>query len=175
MTGTLKPPFNSTDHFQGPPNAAIELVEFGDYQCPHCGLAYSVIKKIQKHFGQKLKFVFRNFPLSEAHEFAFQAALASEAAARQKRFWEMHDILFEHQSALGMHSILGYAKDLGLDGFQFEKDLKDGSIASKVESDFENGIRSGVNGTPTFYINGHRYQGNYDFDPLAVALEAHPL
>src|ERR1700733_9918909 len=114
MSSKLIPPFSEKDHIQGFLKAPLELLEFGDYQCPHCGVAYPMIKKIQKKLGKKLKFIFRNFPLSEAHPNAFQAAIATEAAAKQNRFWEMHDILFEHQSRLETDALLKYAKELGL-------------------------------------------------------------
>src|SRR2546422_6563189 len=110
----LKPPLNSNDHLQGKPSASIELVEYGDYQCPHCGHAYPIIKNLQRSLGDDLKFVFRNFPLSESHPDAFNAAMAAEAAALQHKFWEMHDIIFENQHALDFESLFLYAKTTGL-------------------------------------------------------------
>jgi protein-disulfide isomerase len=162
MSKSLTPPVQAKDHAQGPANARVELVEYGDYQCPHCGAAYPMIKRIQEKMGKDLRFVFRNFPLVESHPQAFAAALASEAAARQNAFWEMHDMLFEHQDRLDPSSLVQYAKHLRLDTEPFIRDLQDKPLADKVEADFESGIRSGVNGTPTFFINGQRYDGNGD-------------
>lgn len=129
--------------------------------------------------GKDLKFVFRNFPLSEMHPQAFMAAVATEAAAKQDAFWPMHDIIFEHQDRMDIESIVGYAKHLGLDEKQFIKDLQDKAMSDKVESDFESGVRSGVNGTPTFFINGKRFDGDWDEPYLLAALkealaEGHP-
>jgi protein-disulfide isomerase len=171
MPSKLIPPVSERDHIQGPLQAPLELLEFGDYQCPHCGVAYSMIKQIQKKLGKRLKFIFRNFPLSEAHPDAFQAAVATEAAAKQNRFWEMHDILFEHQSRLEKEAILKYAKELGLNLKDFENDLQETSLAAKVEADFESGIKSGVNGTPSFYINKNMYRGPYEYDALLEAIQ----
>jgi protein-disulfide isomerase len=171
MPSKLIPPVTEKDHSQGPLEAPLELLEFGDYQCPHCGAAYPMIKKIQKKLGKRLKFIFRNFPLSESHPDAFQAAVATEAAAKQYRFWEMHDILFENQSRLGPESLLQYAKELGLNLRDFENDLQDTSLAAKVEADFESGIKSGVNGTPSFYINKNMYRGPYEYDSLLDAIQ----
>jgi protein-disulfide isomerase len=170
MASKLTPAVNDKDHIQGLPEARLELVEFGDYQCPHCGVAYPIIKQIQKKLGKKLKFIFRNFPLSEAHPSAFGAAVATEAAAKQDRFWEMHDILFENQSSLVQQAILKYARKLGLAPMEFENDLEDASLSAKVEADFESGIKSGVNGTPSFFINGHKFNGDYGYDSLFEAL-----
>jgi protein-disulfide isomerase len=172
MSNSLTPPVQAKDHAQGPANAVIELVEFGDYQCPHCGAAYPVVKRIQEKMKKDLRFVFRNFPLVESHPQAFAAALASEAAARQNAFWEMHDMLFEHQDRLDPSSLVQYAKHLRLDTAQFVKDLEDKQFSDKVEADFESGIRSGVNGTPTFFINGQRYDANWDETHLLAHLRS---
>jgi len=159
----LKPPVsNDTDHIQGLKRATIELVEYGDYQCPHCGRAYPIIKRIQEKFKDDLKFVFRNFPLSEIHPQAIQAAAAAEAAGRQEKYWEMHDIIFENQHNLAKPALLEFATKLGLDLRKFEVDLSDQSIIEKIESDFESGVRSGVNGTPTFFVNGTKYVDSWD-------------
>src|ERR1700731_642379 len=114
MSKKLIPPVNKKDHIQGSPNALIELLEFGDFQCPHCGAAYPIIKEIQKASGKKLKFVFRNFPLSEAHPMALPAAIAAEAAGKQNQFWEMHDVIFENQMALSKTAVFKFAKMLSL-------------------------------------------------------------
>jgi protein-disulfide isomerase len=170
LASKLNPPVNKNDHSQGLEHAPLVLVEYGDYQCPHCGAAYPIIKDIQQQFGKKLRFIFRNFPLSEAHEYAFQAAMAAEAAGRQKKFWEMHDILYEHQESLEKEKLLKYAKILGLSMKEFEKDLHDTTLAEIIEADFESGIRSGVNGTPSFYMNGVKYEGSYDSGSMSEIL-----
>lgn len=159
MSSTLKPLVSEQDHIHGGKSAKIEIVEFGDYQCPHCGHAHPIIKKIQKTFGEQIKFVFRNFPLQEAHEYAFPAAVAAEAAALQDKFWEMHDGIYENQNRIGEALFNELAEKIGLDIEQFKKDYSSGEVTEKVESDFESGIRSGVNGTPSFYVNGTKFDG----------------
>lgn len=156
---SLKPAIDSNDHFQGGDKASIEIVEFGDYQCPHCGAAYPIVKEIQDTFGDQIKFVFRNFPLSESHQYAQVAALAAEAASLQNKFWEMHDAIYERQSHLSEDFLKTLAKELDLDVNQFEADIESDLVKEKVENDFESGIRSGVNGTPTFFVNGERFDG----------------
>jgi protein-disulfide isomerase len=163
---SLKPMVSDKDHIQGNQHAAIELVEYGDYQCPHCGQAYPIIKAIQQKFGSNLKFVFRNFPLSKVHPQAKIAAVAAEAANKQGRFWEMHDIIFENQKNLFARSLLEYARRIHLNIDLFEQDLKSDVLVKKVEDDFESGLRSGVSGTPGFFINGKKYNGGSDEDSL---------
>jgi protein-disulfide isomerase len=158
----LKPPVNSRDHIQGKNTAPLELVEYGDYQCPHCGRAYPIIKNLQRSLGPDLKFVFRNFPLSEIHPDAFNAAVSAEAAGLQQKFWAMHDIIFENQQELDFESLFLYAKTIGLDLERFKNDIQKNTLISKVEHDFESGIRSGVNGTPSFFINGKKYNGDWE-------------
>ena len=167
----LTPPLIKNDHVQGSPNALIELVEYGDFQCPYCGAAYPVVKKIQKTLGNTLKFVFRHFPLAKVHSMAYPAAVASEAAARQHRFWEMHDIIYERQDELSQYSLLAFAADLRLEMSEFKADLLDESLVDRIDKDFESGVRSGVNGTPSFYINGVKYNGSYDYISLLGAIE----
>src|SRR6187399_2394331 len=116
-------PVGARDHAQGLPDAALTLVEYGDYECPHCGRAYPIVKEVQRRLGSKLRFVFRNFPLSESHPHAQHAAEAAEGAATQGRFWEMHDALYEHQHALDDRHLVGYAAKLGLDAKRFEQEL----------------------------------------------------
>src|SRR5678809_1055915 len=142
----LKPPVSEMDHQTGNSKASITLVEYGDYQCPYCGRAYPLIKRLLKEKGKEVHFVFRNFPLQEIHPMAMPAALAAEAAAMQKKFWEMHDLIFEHQGELTPYRILNFASELGLDEEKFRHDWKSETLLSKVETDFESGIRSGVNG-----------------------------
>lgn len=153
---TLKVPVNHSDHVQGNNNAPVELVEYGDYQCPYCGEAYHSIKLLQEKLGDDLKFVFRNFPLTESHNNAQNAARAAEAAAVQGKFWEMHDILFENQKSLNDDDLVNYAEQLDLDVEKFMNDMHSNKVIEKVEKDFESGIWSGVNQTPSFYINGEK-------------------
>lgn len=156
---TLKPEVNNQDHIQGADSAAISIVEFGDYQCPHCGNAHPIMKEIEDTFGNQIKFVFRNFPLQESHELALPAAIAAEAAALQGKFWEMHDALFENQYRLNEEIFDELAETIGLDLAKFQKDSLLDQLTEKIEKDFESGIRSGVNGTPSFYVNGTKFDG----------------
>ncbi len=167
----LKIAVSEKDHSQGPDNAPLTLVEYGDYQCPHCGRAYPVVKRLQKALGKKLKFVFRNFPLSELHPDALNAAKIAEAAALQGKFWEMHDALFENQGNLDEESLGQYAGELGLDTEKLNEDWQQPEIEERVSVDFEGGVRSGVNGTPTFFVNGIRYDGDWSYGPFLTALE----
>jgi protein-disulfide isomerase len=171
MSNQLKPPFGEKDHFQGDLHAPLELVEYGDYQCPHCAHAYPVIKHIQSKLGKELRFVFRNFPLNEAHPQAFVAAVAAEAAGLQNAFWQMHDLLFEKQSQLVKLPFDLFAATLGLDAGKLVKDLEDPSLSARVEADFASGLRSGVNGTPSFFINGRRYDGSWEEEYLLAELK----
>jgi len=154
----LKAPLNQDDHIQGDKNAPIELVEYGDYQCTYCGDAHPTIKAIQSKMGKDLKFIFRNFPLTQTHSNAQNAALAAESSAAQGKFWEMHDILFENQDNLKEEDLYKYAEEIGLDVEKFKNDLKNKTYRDKVQTDFEGGIRSGVNSTPSFYINGEKHE-----------------
>jgi protein-disulfide isomerase len=163
-------PVGTRDHVEGPPNASVTLVEYGDYECPHCGRAYPIVKKIQEEVGPRLRFVFRNFPLAEIHPHAQHAAEAAEAAAAQGRFWEMHDALFEHQRALLDRHLTEYASAVGLDQARFKQELADHTHAPRVRDDFLSGVRSGVNGTPTFFINGFRHDAAWDFETLMETL-----
>ena len=148
------------DHIQGPASAPVTLVEYGDYQCPFCGAAYPIIKDVQARMGDGLRFVFRNFPISTSHPNAELAAEAAEAAAVQGKFWEMHDLLYENQDRLGGDDLHAYAGRLGLDLETFDRELAGHAYAARVREDFMSGVRSGVNGTPTFYVNGSRYDGS---------------
>jgi len=173
MGNQLTPSVNDRDHTQGNINAKLVLVEYGDYQCDSCGQAYPILKSIQQTFGDRLKFVFRNFPLSEAHPDAYKAAIAAEAAALQNKFWEMHDIIYEHQNQLDWDHLLSYAKMIGLDLNRFKKDIEIDSITAKIDNDFESGVRSGVNGTPSFFINGMKYNGSWEEDTFIEYLNDH--
>jgi protein-disulfide isomerase len=173
---TLKPAVNSADHYQGNANAIITLVEYGDFECPHCRHAHPLIKQLLKEKGKELRFVFRNFPLREIHPHAYASAVAAEAAGKQDEFWEMHDLIFENQEKLSDNFLLSLAKSIRLDLAQFVKDSKSKEIESKIEKDFESGIRSGVNGTPTFFLNGSTvltYDETYEslFDAVQLELE----
>jgi protein-disulfide isomerase len=159
------------DHVQGSADAPATLVEYGDYECPYCGASYPIVKEVQAAMGDRLRFVFRNFPISTSHPHAEQAAEAAEAAAAQGRFWEMHDLLYEHQSRLEDQDLRGYAEGLGLDVERFDRELADHVHAARVRDDFMSGVRSGVNGTPTFYVNGVRHDDSYDRDTLLAALQ----
>jgi protein-disulfide isomerase len=166
-----QPVSEDRDHIQGPAEAAVTLVEYGDYECPYCGAAYPIIKEVQERMGERLRFVFRNFPITTSHPHAEQAAEAAEAAAAQGRFWEMHDLFYENQQRLGDEDLHAYAEQLGLEVEQFDEELAEHVHAPRVREDFMSGVRSGVNGTPTFYINGLRYDDSYELDTLLAALE----
>jgi protein-disulfide isomerase len=159
------------DHIQGPPDAPVTLLEFGDYQCPYCGEAYPVIKQLQQALGDKMRFVFRNFPLTTVHPHAEEAAEAAEAAGAQGKFWEMHDRLYEHQDELTHPQLLGHARRLGLEIGKFEDELDRHVYLTRVREDFISGVRGGVNGTPTFFVNGVRHDGSYDFQTLLEAVQ----
>jgi Protein-disulfide isomerase len=163
----------STDHIQGSPSAPVVLVEYGDYECSYCGQAYPIVKRLQREFGNKLAFVFRNFPIVRIHRHAVDAACAAEAAAIQGKFWEMHDVLYENQTHLHVPTLIGYAKELGLDVEKFEKDFQSDAVINKVKSDMESGMKAGVQGTPTFFVNGRYFGGNWattEFDEYIESL-----
>lgn len=170
--GRLTLPVGSRDHTAGPAAAPLTLVEYGDYQCPYCRQAFPIVKEVRRQLGTQLRFVFRNFPLTQIHPQAQHAAEAAEAAAAQGAFWQMHDRLFERQFALDDESLVSYAADLGLDADRFRQELIAGTYAKHVREDFMSGVRSGVNGTPTFFINGRRHDAGYDLESLLAALRA---
>jgi protein-disulfide isomerase len=178
MSGKYQPPHltlpvGDRDHIEGPASAAVVLVEYGDYQCPYCGAAYPIIKRVQKTFGARLRFVFRNFPITNAHAHAGWAAEFAEAAGAQGPFWPIHDFLYEHQAALGEPAVFTReAKRLGLDVARIDRDVAEHTFRPRVEEDFSSGVRSGVNGTPTFFVNGVRYDGYPEYVHLVEALEA---
>jgi protein-disulfide isomerase len=177
--GVLTPAVRPTDHSVGPADAPITLVEYGDFQCPYCYRAHPIVQALTSRFREKLRFVFRNFPLSELHPNALHAAEAAESVAAhagEAAYWKMHHAIYTHQQdsedALDDAHLLKYAKDSGADAGQIGRDLDDETQAERVRSDFMSGVRSGVNGTPTFFINGNRYDGDWgDFQPFAAALE----
>src|SRR5258706_10663175 len=156
------------DHIQGPIDAPLALVEYGDYECPYCGDAYPVVKAVQRQLGDRLWFAFRNFPLINSHPHAQHAAEAAEAAGAQGKFWEMHDLLFENQNALEDEDLARYAEALGLDARRLVSEVMTGAHSTRVREDLKSGARDGVNGTPTFFVNGVRY----DDEPGVAALYA---
>jgi protein-disulfide isomerase len=159
------------DHIQGPADAPLTLLEYGDYECPFCGAAYPIVKEVQSRLGERLRFVFRNFPITTSHPHAELAAEAAEAADAQGKFWEMHDLLYESQQHLEAADLHGYAEQLGLDVDRFDDELSRHVHAERVREDFMSGVRSGVNGTPTFYVNGVRHDGDYEPETLVAALD----
>jgi protein-disulfide isomerase len=161
----------SRDHIQGPVNASITLVEYGDYECPYCGQAYMIINEIQERLGSKLCFVFRNFPLTKVRPHAYKAALAAETAAAQGKFWEMYDYLFKHGQVVTDDSLRQSAAKLGLNVVRFDREFLDRTYSSHVDEDIQSGKSSGVKSTPTFFINGDRYNSAWDLDTLLSALD----
>lgn len=166
----LRVPVSEKDHVYGTKDALLELVEYGDYECPFCGQVFDVIKRLQETFSKDLKFVFRNFPLTQIHPDSMNAARAAEAAGLQHKFWEMHDMLYENQDRLDEEHLLSYAVALKLNLKRFAKDFADKKVDEKILSDLENGARSGVNGTPNFYINGYRYSGDWSYESMSSVL-----
>jgi protein-disulfide isomerase len=168
----LTMPVSQRDHIQGGDSAQATLVEYGDYECPYCGQAYPIVKEVQRRLKNKLRFVFRNFPITQTHPHAQQAAEAAEAASAQNKFWEMHDYLFEHQKALDNVDLEQYAKKIQIGNIStFKNELGQHVYASRVREDFLSGVRSGVNGTPTFFINGIRYDDSWDAESLEGAIK----
>jgi protein-disulfide isomerase len=154
-------PVTERDHSVGPDNAPVTLVEYGDFECPFCRRAHPMVQGIRRYMGDNLRCVFRHFPLAEAHPHARHAAEAAEAAGAQGKFWEMHDILFQNQDALEDADLIMYAARIGIDFQRVSQELAAGTYTRKVRDDFRGGVRSGVNGTPTFFINGIRFDGNW--------------
>jgi protein-disulfide isomerase len=168
----LHPNFRTDyDHYSGSPLAPIELIQYGDFQCNYCAEAYPVIKWLQDSFGNLLKFVYRHYPIPTRHPLALPAAVATEAAAAQGKFWYMHDMIYENQKYLTRSSFSEFAREINLDIHAFEDCREQRKLFRKVISDFESGIKSGVDSSPTFFINGVRYDGFDDFDSLYSALQ----
>lgn len=167
----LTMPVGARDHVQGPDDAPLTLVEYGDYECPYCGEAYPIVKRLQKKLGKDLRFAFRNFPLTESHPHALAAARAAEDAGLQSKFWEMHDLLYENQATLEDENIWKFAEQLRLDIKRFKRDFPSEEITTRLEEDWKSGVRSGVNGTPTFFINGTRHDASFEYPVLLAALE----
>ncbi len=154
------------DRFTGSPLAEVELVQYGDFQCENCGAVYTSIKQLQKSLGERLRFVFRHYPLITLHPLSLEAAVATEAAALQGKFWRMHDMIFENQKYLVRSSFSLFAREIDMDTTMIENASAHKKLVYKVINDFESGVKSGVNSTPTFFINGRRYNGFEDFDGL---------
>lgn len=175
MTTQLRAHVTSHDHAAGPADAPITLVEYGDFECPYCGMAHHVVPVLQQRFGERLRFVFRHFPLTEIHPRALRAALAAESVSAQlgeSGFWSMHDLLFQNQKALGDEALAAYAASAGADPRQLLSNLAAGAHLQRIEDNFSSGVRSGVNGTPTFFINGVRFDGDWRrISEFAEALE----
>jgi protein-disulfide isomerase len=168
----LQPNFRTDyDHFQGNPVAPIELIQYGDFQCPYCAEVYPVIKWLQDSFGDQLKFVYRHYPIPTRHPLSLPAAVAAEAAALQGKFWHMHDMIYEQQKYLTRTSFSEFAREIDLDTRAFEDCREHRKLFRTVISDFESGVKSGVDSSPTFFINGVRYDGFADFDSLLLALQ----
>jgi protein-disulfide isomerase len=165
------PVSESRDHIQGPATAAVTLVEYGDYECPYCAQAYLIVKEVQERLGNKLRFVFRNYPLSKLRPHSYQSALAVETAAAQGRFWEMYDFLFKHGQSLTDNNLIQSAAKLGLQINKFDIEFRNRTHSRHVDEDIQSGEESGVTKTPTFFINGDRYDDSWDLDSLLSALD----
>ena len=170
----LTPPVGERDHARGPAEAPLTLVEYGDFECPYTRRARPVVERLGRDFGDRLRFVYRHFPLTRIHPHAQDAAEAAEAAASQGRFWEMHDVLFENQRALEDEDLSRYAAQVGLDTARFERELAEHAHALRVNDDVGSGLRSGVRGTPTFFVGGLRHNGPSDLATLRTVLEETP-
>ena len=164
-------PVSERDHIQGLMSAPVTLIEYGDYECPYCAQAYLITKEIQERMGSKLRFVFRNFPLTKIRPHAYKAALAAETAAAQNKFWEMYDYLFKHGQVLTDDTLKETAAKLGLEVDRFNREFHDGTYSSHVDEDIRSGNDSGVSRTPTFFINEDRYDGLWDLDSILSALD----
>jgi len=165
------PVSESRDHIQGPINAAVTLVEYGDYECPYCAQAYLIVKEVQERLGNKLRFVFRSFPLTKIRPHAYQAALGAETASAQGKFWEMYDFLFKHGERLTDDNLRQSAAKLGLNVNKFDFEFRDRTYSRHIDEDIQSGQESGVTKTPTFFINGDRYDESWDLDSLLSALD----
>ncbi|WP_345821912.1 thioredoxin domain-containing protein [Methylobacterium fujisawaense] len=168
----LRVPVSAADHARGAAAGRVVLVEYGDYECPYCRAAHVEVLRLGRHFGDDLTYVFRHFPLTEIHPFAEPAAETAEFAGAQGRFWDMHDAIYAHQDQLSLPFLVGAVRALGLSVRDFEVALEAKTYAPKVAQDFLSGVRSGVNGTPTFFINGHRHDGPFDYQHLAAAIQS---
>ena len=167
----LTPPVGPGDHLLGDPDAPVTLVEYGDFECPYCARAHAAIQEVLRRLGGDVRFAFRHFPLAELHLRALPAAEAAEAAGAQGKLWPMHDLLFENQDALEPEDLVGYAEALGLDVARFTTELATHAHLDKVREDFRSGVRSGVHGTPTFFIDGARFDAPWEVETLTAAVQ----
>jgi protein-disulfide isomerase len=167
---SLAPALGARDHVRGNPRASVTLVEYGDYECPFCRRAYFEVEEVLRRVGGDVRYGYRHFPLTRVHPLSLMAAHAAEAAAAQGAFWAMHGVLFENQDALELPELLVYARDLDLDVDRLAEEIGSGVHAAKVKDDFRSGVRSGVNGTPTFFLDGLRYDAPWEADQLAAAV-----
>ena len=168
----LRFPINDHDHVVGPADAPVTLVEYGDYQCPHCQAAWPQVELVLRHFGQDLRYAYRHFPIATMHPLAKPAAECAEFAGAHGLFWEMHSAIFANGHQLSGAALFALASQLQLDVAELRSALERGDYSPKVESDFQSGIRSGVNGTPCFFVNGQRHDGTYAAADLAAAIDA---
>ena len=168
----LRVPVSSRDHVAGGPSAVVTLVEYGDYQCPHCAAALPHVQRVHAHFGARLALVYRHFPLSEIHPHAVIAAQVAEFAGDNGLFWDMHEAIFLNQRRLNPTVLLALASTLGLSQVQLRDAIRRGQYLDKISADFMGGVRSGVNGTPTFFINGERHHGTYAAQDLNAVINA---
>jgi protein-disulfide isomerase len=170
---TLKAPITSVDHIRGPNDAPVTLVEYGDYECPYCGAAHPIVKRVREHFGKKLRFVFRNFPITAMHPHAESAAETAEFAGAHGVFWNMHDGFFESQDRMGQRLLFTLVEAMGLSAPALQHALDTRAYTQKVRADFVGGVRSGVNGTPCFFVNNDRHDGSYAYEELVEAVDTH--
>jgi protein-disulfide isomerase len=168
----LTPPLSAEDHVEGPDRAELELVMYGDFQCPYCTAAYPIVKWVRDQWGPRLLYAFRHLPLRDIHPDAERAAEAAEAAAAQGAFWQMHDRMYESRGALGREDLLAYATELGLDGERVAAELDSEAHRPRVQRDLDSGLASGVTGTPGFFVGGRMHRGSFDASSLITALEA---
>ncbi len=169
---SLSRPVNELDHIQGVESAPVTLLMYGAYECPHCVEGNKIVKEIQQQLGDQLRFVFRHFPRTNVHPHAEAAAEVAEAAGEQNRFWEMHDKLFENYNRLDGDHLIGYAEELALDMWKFDRAIIGRVYTSKVREDLQSGFESGVKGTPTYFINGIKHNASGEFDVLLAAIES---
>ena len=168
----LTPPVDDKkDHFKGAADAPVTLVEYGDFECPDCGAVYPTVNKLMQRMGDRLRFVYRYYPLVDSHPHAEHAAEVAEGAAAQGKFWEMYDELYQHQRKLDDDSLMQYAQAIGMDTQRLDDDMQKAVYTQRIQDDLESGDKSGVEGTPTFYINGVYYAGAYNADAMQEALE----
>ena len=171
----LTPPVNDRDHILGPPDAPVTLLEYGDFECPYCGMAYPIVESVRRRMGDNLRFVFRHFPLTQIHPHAQHAAELAEAAGERGKFWQMHGILYQNQHALEDRDLVGYAAQIDIPPEWAASALRTHEFAPRVREQFMSGVRSGVNGTPTFFINGVRHDGGWDERSLLAAVQSAAL